>query len=346
MACWNSIILMALTVAAGAGRPAPIQDDWSQRLCPSDSAQGGTPLDPFSRLTMGPHSDLVERPGHFCGLDDEGILRRLRHGRIRSMRFNKGGLSISFRMGLQGTRALFKPTQVEQHSIPRKEIVAYRLNRLLGLSRVPPATARPVSMTTYYRNTDDGAALRHKMLAGLRLYDWSMHGTLSWWIPRIKFLQIHQPSLYSRWSRWLLAGRRIPPAGYERAGQISRMITFDFLMNNQDRFSGSNVVATPDGRHVYFMDNALSLFPNPTGRFRSRTIFLSIQRFSISLVQAIGHLTKQGLTKALAKEPNGCWTFLISPRELDALFHRRALIMNRVAELIIRYGWDQVMVFP
>ncbi len=277
------------------------------------------------------------------------ILDRLRRGRLRECRFNSGGLSVSLRMSLAGTDALFKPSQYEQHSVPRKEIVAYRLNRVLGLNRVPPAVTMKLSVSRFYRTIRDGPELRNKKLPQVILYgNREMRGELSWWIPRIRFLPLHLPSRRRRWTRWLTAYQRIPPERYDLAGQISKLLLFDFLMNNQDRFSGGNVVATRDGRRLYFMDNALSLFPEIHTARRSRALrnFFSIERLSRSLIAAVARLTKDALVRELARERNRCWAFLIEDRELAAMMKRRDIVLNRTAELVIRYGWDETMAFP
>ncbi len=345
--CPAAFVLFILTGASPA-RSAPLED-WTHRVCPSEAARAGDPLDPLQPVKMGPHSDLMERAGTFCDIPDEKILHRLRRSSIRQCRYNSGGLSVSLKLELRGSSALFKPTQYEPHSVPRKEIVAYRLNRLLGLNRVPPAVTRRLSLHRFYRTIRDGPSLRKKKLSQTVLYrDKEMRGELSWWIPRIRFVHLLAPARNNPWTKWLTAHHRIPPARYDLAGQISKMLLFDFLMNNQDRFSGGNVVATRDGRRLYFMDNALSLFPEIHQARRSKALraFFSIERLSLSLINAVAKLTKRAMVQELAKENNRCWAFLATDEELDAMMERRDLVLDRTAELLIRHGWDEVMVFP
>ena len=79
-------------------------------------------------------------------MSDELLLERVRTQPIVRFKFNHGGSSISFRVDFaDGSRAAWKPTQTNTQTIPRKEIAAYRLNRLLGLNAVPPAAPRAVS---------------------------------------------------------------------------------------------------------------------------------------------------------------------------------------------------------
>ena len=76
----------------------------------------------------------LETSGTFLGMSDELLLERVRTQPIVRFKFNHGGSSISFRVEFaDGSRAAWKPTQTNTQTIPRKEIAAYRLNRLLGL---------------------------------------------------------------------------------------------------------------------------------------------------------------------------------------------------------------------
>src|SRR5438874_1816441 len=81
--------------------------------------------------------------GTFLGVKDELLLERMRSAEVVQAKLNKGGSSISFRLDFaDGSRAAFKPEQTNPQTVPRKEIAAYRLNRLLGFHAVPPAVAR------------------------------------------------------------------------------------------------------------------------------------------------------------------------------------------------------------
>ncbi len=69
-------------------------------------------------------------------MSDELLLERVRTQPIVRFKFNHGGSSISFRVEFaDGSRAAWKPTQTNTQTIPRKELAAYRLNRLLGPQR-------------------------------------------------------------------------------------------------------------------------------------------------------------------------------------------------------------------
>ena len=101
------------------------------------SASGAGPATPggtIAPLELGTDFD----PGAtslplFHGVADEVLMRPIRAGRIKSIKFNRGGSSISLRIDFtNGARAAFKPRQTNPQTVPRREIAAYRLNRMVG----------------------------------------------------------------------------------------------------------------------------------------------------------------------------------------------------------------------
>jgi hypothetical protein len=93
------------------------------------------------------HTDAggLPRGADFQGLDDESTLRRLCDAPIERMERNRGGSTISYRVFFaNGHRGLFKPQQRSEVANYRAELAAYRMSRLLGLGRVPPACGRAV----------------------------------------------------------------------------------------------------------------------------------------------------------------------------------------------------------
>ena len=341
--------LLVIAACPVLGRAVPAEEPLHRRRCPSQRAAAGDPLDPYSRLLEGPRSDLVESPGRFCGLDDDQLLKNLQKQRIETIRYNTGGSSISMRLELRGHfRALFKPSQENENTVPRKEILAYRMNRLLGLSRVPPTTTLAIPTRRFHRTMKDGKVLRDRILEESTVYDKKLRGSVSWWIPRVTVVPLEKIRARKQWTPLLHPRAPLSPSSFELLGQISRMLTFDLLINNQDRFSGANILATVDGNRLYFMDNALSFFPDTTSsrRSRARREFSRLRRFSRLLYNRLQNLNRDQVAAELAKENNMAWHFLITKPELRGLFQRRDLILTRMNEMVIRHGWDGAMVFP
>ncbi len=289
-----------------------------------------------------------DRPGYWNGIPDAKLLERIRTQPIRRITFNRGGSSLSLRLRLaDGSSAAFKPEQIHMQTVPRKEIAAYRLNRLLGLSRVPPATWRVLTWRDLYSHMDPRERrffFRIKKEARFRKGG-RLVGEVSWWIPKIRYIPIDKWKARKRWHQWLKAYKRLPPRYAEVTAQLSVMLLFDFLINNPDRFSGYNTMGTPDTKFLYFMDNTSSFFPHPRGGKNARTGLQRVQRFSRKLVRNLKALTLERLRKAMA-QPAGAPMPLLSERELRMVIARRDHAVQHINWVIARYGWEKTMVFP
>ena len=91
--------------------------------------------EPLEPATLDPALFASDATGTFLGMKDELLLDRMRTAEIVKAKLNKGGSSISFRLDFaDGSRAAFKPEQINPQTVPRKEIAAYRINRMLGLN--------------------------------------------------------------------------------------------------------------------------------------------------------------------------------------------------------------------
>jgi hypothetical protein len=148
-----------------------------------------------------------------------------------------------------------------------------------------------------------------------------------------------------RWKKYLTVGQPIPHEARVLLPQISDMVVFDFLINNVDRFSGANIKASPDGNHLYFMDNALSFIPQPEGNVVTRSMLSRVQKFSASLYTALVALDEPTLRAAMARD-TGPWPTLLEEDELAALMIRRDKLVRYIDGLVAEHGSDAVLVFP
>ena len=100
-------------------------------------------------LSIVPSRDLQvahNASGTFLGVRDDLLVYPILEGHPIRVKLNRGGSSISFRVDFDtGARAAFKPDQTNMQTVPRYEVAAYRLNRLLGLNRVAPAVPKTLS---------------------------------------------------------------------------------------------------------------------------------------------------------------------------------------------------------
>ena len=343
-------LVVAMSAAGVAGVRA--LDTATERTAHAAMAPGPTAVRPPDR------AELAPVPGEltvFHGVSDDLLLQPLREGAISEVEVNSGGSSISLRIDFDnGARAAFKPQQVSWHSMPRKEIAAYRINRLLGMSSVAPAIGRAFSFDELIERLDPEHAFHLPRLQEeiLRDAEGRVVGELSWWIPIIDHAKVDGFRVDSMegivtWKRYLTADAPVPHAQWPMVAQISDMVLYDFLINNPDRWSGGNVRCSEDRTTLYFMDNTMGFAPQPQGNSKSRIYLERVQKFSRALVRALRVLDESRIRDALAVDADaGPFDPLLQPDELEALLARRDYALRYIDGLIAVYGEDSVLVFP
>jgi hypothetical protein len=290
----------------------------------------------------------LESAGTFLGMSDELLLERVRTQPIVRFKLNHGGSSISFRVELaDGSRAAWKPTQTNTQTIPRKEIAAYRLNRLLGLNAVPPAAPRAVSRDELLAHLHPESLEFIPRIKAETIFDGNgvTRGTASYWIPIIKDSGFDKPEGQKQVQAWLSQGEPIPPEQASMARQVSDLIVFDFLTSNPDRYSGGNMKMSPDGTQLFYMDNTMSFFVDPEGPAKNREVLFRTQRFSRTLYEALDRVTAPTLERALAQEAGAPYEIL-TPAEIAGVVGRRVVIHQYIDALVAQFGARNVLIFP
>lgn len=289
---------------------------------------------------------------HFLGVRDTELLEPLLTGKLKKLKFNYGGSSLTYRADFDnGARAALKPDQTNNQSTPRKEIAAYRINLMLGLDKVQPAIGRQFTERIIYRKLARYSRyLIPRMKEELVAEDRVVNAVVSWWIPEIEHARIDDYKLDSRkgiwvWQSYLKLGNEIPEDNEDLLAQVSQMLLFDFIINNPDRLTGGNCKASPDGVTLYFMDNSLSFSPYKKGVWFARENFKRTQKFSRSLVRAVRAMTEEDVRAALDHD-FAPFEYLLSDREIEAVMGRRDYALDYIDELIAEYGESDVMVFP
>lgn len=288
----------------------------------------------------------------FLGVADEVLLAPLRDSPVAKVKFNHGGSSISLRIDFEnGARAAFKPRQINWQSVPRREVVAFRLNRLLGLSSVPPAIGRRFEMSDLLANLHpESQYYRPRLQAEMIRQDGWVVGELSWWIPVIKRGRVGGYEIDSMegivsWKRYLSVGANIPRRDKPLVSQISDMVLFDFIINNPDRWSGGNARVSDDQRLLYFMDNTLSFGDDLDGHPKARVYLERCQTFSRTLVDRLRNLQESELREVLERDVEP-FDFFLHDAEITAVMSRRDHALQYIDDLIRQHGADQVLVFP
>jgi hypothetical protein len=282
--------------------------------------------------------------GTFLGVRDELLLAPLRTEDVREVKFNHGGSSISLRVTfVDGSRAAFKPLQNNPQTVPRKEIAAYRLNRLLGLNAVPPAAPRTLHREDLFGKLVPESRAYLKRLNKETIFDGEgfTRGEVSWWIPVIVNPRLDDEATIDQWTRWLTVGEEIPAAKRRLMAQLSTLLVFDLLQNNSDRFSGGNLLTSPDGQILFYMDNTFGFQVEPQGHVKCREMLAHAQKFSRSLVAALRRLDARAVRDSFAPDP-----IELTDAEIDSVVARRDVALRYIDGLIARNGESRVLVFP
>jgi hypothetical protein len=288
----------------------------------------------------------------FAGQPDEPLLAPLRTGKLTRVKFNRGGTSLSLRLDFDnGARAAYKPEQTHLHSMPRKEIAAYRIDRMLGIGRVPPAIGRSFTLAEMVAVVDQGQkASTHRLRDEMISKRGVTKGEMSWWIPVLGDMYIGRNRIDStdaivQWRKWLKAGATIPVERRALCEQISAMALFDFLIDNTDRWSGNNARASEDGTVLYFMDNTLAFSKKKHGGHKSELYLRRVQTFSRGLVARIRALKEADVRAVLARDVEP-FDQLLNEAEITAMMSRRDVLMEYVDGLVAQHGEAKVLVFP
>lgn len=326
------------------------------------AAPGGAAALPATRPAPGDESrgvgeageaSVKRRPTVYDAPDSE-LLAPLRGSPVTGCKLNLGGTSLSLRVDFQsGGRAAFKPEQIHAQSQPRREVAAYRVDRMLGIGHVPPAAAIIVSMPELIASIPPalrgavGERIRNEALPKKG----QLRGAASWWIPEIKVPSIGKYPIDSTdgivtWRRYLTIGAAPTPEITSFVSQISDMVLFDFLIDNSDRWSGGNARTSPDGKILYFMDNTLAFTRNKQAHSRTSTYLKRVKLFSKQLVENVRRFSREDLVAALSSADDAALAPLLSEEEIDAVMARRDLAVAYIDELILEHGADAVLVFP
>lgn len=299
-----------------------------------------------AQVESAPASDERET---FLGMSSERLRQRMQSGQIRSIKKNRGGSSISLRIEFSdGSRAAFKPIQSNPQTVPRKEAAAYALSRLLGLNLVSPVVMRTVHRDELFEKLDPASLPSRPRIERETVFDehGKTLGAFSYWIPRVADLRLDTTAGIHRWTEWLGQGGSIPPEKTLLMSQLSSLLIFDLLQNNSDRFSGGNLLGAPDGKTLYYMDNAFGFQADPEGHTRCWFYLNRVQKFSLHLVQALEGLRADVLAAAMVwNRADGSQQPLLTDEEQAALLSRRDRALSHIDKAISMYGRDNVLVF-
>lgn len=326
---WLSLGLTALLGTAWAQTQPLPRDGVLQANVGRVRLRAPTPADEARGTAQAP----VARPSGrmFGGVSEDRILEAIRTAHIDGRR-NVGSTSVNFHLTLSGgIDAAWKPCYTDHCERYRAEIAAYRLNRLLGLNRVPPAISRTVSR----------AELRLARSTTVPIVfdrDETARGAAIYWVPVMRDSGIDRERDIERWTRWLRQGGEIPADQSTRAEEVSTLLVFDFLTGNWDRWSGSNVPMDPGGHLVYRDNNGGFEEPFVDGLLRRSTQWLRrAERFKRSVIDRARGLTEASIRAEMSLDPDRAHPPL-TDAQIRSLLRRRDALLQHVDALVARHG--------
>ena len=311
---------------------------------------------PLAKLAPLERADLAiapRLPENVFGAPDAELLAPVAASPLVKVKLNHGGTSLSLRLDFaSGARAAFKPLQIHPQSDPRREIAAYRIDRLLGLGHVAPAKSAAFAVDDVIAAVEPSG----RAYAASRIEDEALArrgllvGEVSWWIPEIKLVRIgghliDEPEGQALWTGYLQAGAAIPAELAPLLAQIATVIVFDVVIDNSDRWSGNNTEGSPDNRVLYFMDNTLSFSAFTIGHATNLSKLYRIQVFPRALVNKLRTLTLETLSAAIGGEDDLLGP-LLTRAEIRAIMSRRDHLLAYVDRLITELGEDAVLALP
>ncbi len=240
-----------------------------------------------------------------------------------------GGNDVKFIVRLddgskKGLKAIFRPEHLEDEWKHRKEIAAYRLAMLCGIENVPITVARSFPESMFKRSgekTQARLAFRDDLLAGaLQLFVTGAHDPLG--------------EDGFAWAKERLLALSVPGQPFtmdpSEARQFSRLLVFDYLQSNPDRFSGGNLLQGEDGT-FWFIDNADTYY----ACYRIRKRLNKLCHFDRQLVNTLRQLSEAQLQSHLGK--------LLGPKQVGRIWKRVQIVLARVDGLIAEHGEARVL---
>ncbi len=286
----------------------------------------------------------------FLGGSDAATLRRVCDAPIARIERNRGGSTISFRVWFEdGSRGLFKPQQTNSVANFRAELAAYRLSRLLDLHRVPPACGRTMPRTQLQRIADGSGdpVFSERVMRELLSRGDTVPGAMLHWVPG----PLEAVPDVQRWPELLDATHTLTAEETELAADMARLILFDFVTDNVDRWSGGNILRQHPPRQpptpMLFMDNgaAFTVGENNLGaRPTEQAARLArVQRLPRAMLTALRALTAERLSAAMRDDPLGS---PLGPAQITALLARRDRVLAHADALVTAHGETQAYALP
>ncbi len=267
-------------------------------------------------------------------------------GELIRVEKNTGGSTLAFKTTFADqSQFLFKPEQRkvrERNESPRYEIAAYLISDALGFHKVPRILAKSFNYQKFIELADKDEKLKAFLAPRKKELEpkgSELQGALLTFVSDLKWPKIDGFSLEStkgikRWTSYLQATTKIPEDRKNLLEQVSNMIVFDFIIGNQDRWSGGNLLAQDKKGQIslVLIDNSMSFGRTKKGHGIAKTQLLKLQTFSKDFIARIRSFTYSELESVLDKG-RGEYSFLIDEEQKKALISRCSFVLERIDQM-------------
>jgi hypothetical protein len=380
LACLCLLLVTGSAAGVLGGLQGGAAENRGAKASPAPGSKGGSNGEPAAveRPEIAPRAARIAAPAPcrvtdndrgFLGKPEKSILDRLSGGAIARVKRSSIGRSVAFKITLRdGTRGYYKPEQTFSSANWYAEVVAYYLDRALGLGRVPPVVSRRLPWNRLSRCSDRSRFDEVKVAE-----DGTVRGAFIWWLPRRlrelatapgweswirvepwqawRITPFQRPSLYADELQAWRENRGDPPKLFyqqlpepertERPAELSDLIVFDYLTLNIDRWGNDNANVLTYGNKgpLIFLDNGAGFSPGPPKRGLMEDRLRVLQRFRRSTVEALRALDMERFADTLQRDKMAP---LLTDSDLKALEIRRQAVLDRVDELQRTLG-DEVL---
>lgn len=332
-----SALVLMLTAC---GRPAPTREDAGSGPSLAESA---TPID-------APGDGRARETADSAAASD-GAARADAHAllgappvRARSI----GHTSVVLKLELEGGgAAAFKPESARGPGRYRGEIAAYRLAKWLALPNVPDAFVRTFDRDALVAAAGGASSETGRLLVSeLRPRDGRLvDGALLPWRARLDMLPLEREPRRSEVLAWLRHDVSIAERDRSLAAQVSRLLAFDWLTGNWDRWSGANIAWDEPTKTLLFIDNDGAFYPRPpeAALARTRSMLEAADRVPRALVDKVRSLDEATLRAALGADAAGAP--LLADRVVLSVVARARAYVELVDKKSAKLGDGAVLFF-
>ncbi len=269
------------------------------------------------------------------------------HGKVAYLK-PLSARSFSLKMTFEnGKKAVFKPLLKDDFRA-RYEVAAYRMAKHLGIIGVPIAAMREMGLEFMAlrldkQSPDLGTELRARANPDGR---GRVPGAMIEWIDDIDSKGFRDLGGKAEVMKWIAAGG--PTVDAEPlVVHASRMVAFDYLIGNWDRFSGGNLYLAKGRPRLVLLDHNGSFHKWGDVRQQKMAALLKhLERFSKRFVKDINGLNNAEIEGLLAGDPWHGPHRLLTREEINLILQRRDALLTHISDLIRLRGEAAVLTFP